>query len=169
PGLPQRTVDLARECAFDFEVLAPDLPAWDCPDGLSEAAYLRQLTFDGALERYGPPGIPETAQAYAQIEKELAVIEGLGFPGYFLIVHDIPDHVTDLAEQMYRLPRHLRIHAGGMVICDRPVGQVCPIEWARKEARSVLQWDKDDCAAAGLVKFDLLGLGILSALCDCFE
>ena len=51
-----------------------------------------------------------------------------------------------------------------MVICDRPVIEVCPVEWGRMEDRSVLQWDKDDCAAAGLVKFDLLGLGMLSAL-----
>ena len=51
-----------------------------------------------------------------------------------------------------------------MVICDRPVAKVCPVEWARMENRSVLQWDKDDCAAIGLVKFDLLGLGMLSAL-----
>ena len=49
-------------------------------------------------------------------------------------------------------------------MCDRPVIEVCPVEWARAEGRSVLQWDKDDCAAAGLVKFDLLGLGMLSAL-----
>jgi error-prone DNA polymerase len=51
-----------------------------------------------------------------------------------------------------------------MVICDRPVIDVCPVEWARMENRTVLQWDKDDCANAGLVKFDLLGLGMLSAL-----
>ena len=51
-----------------------------------------------------------------------------------------------------------------MVICDRPVIEVCPVEWGRMEDRSVLQWDKDDCAAAGLVKFDLLGLGMLSML-----
>ena len=51
-----------------------------------------------------------------------------------------------------------------MVICDRPIAQVCPVEWASMADRSVLQWDKDDCAAAGLVKFDLLGLGMLSAL-----
>jgi error-prone DNA polymerase len=51
-----------------------------------------------------------------------------------------------------------------MVICDRPVVEVCPVEWGRMEDRTVLQWDKDDCAAVGLVKFDLLGLGMLSAL-----
>ena len=61
-------------------------------------------------------------------------------------------------------PRHLGIHPGGMVICDRPIAEVCPVEWASMADRSVLQWDKDDCAAAGLVKFDLLGLGMLSAL-----
>jgi error-prone DNA polymerase len=78
--------------------------------------------------------------------------------------HDIPAAVLDLAAQVEDFPRHLGIHSGGMVLCDRPVIEVCPVEWARMENRSVLQWDKDDCAAAGLVKFDLLGLGMLSAL-----
>ena len=73
-------------------------------------------------------------------------------------------HVLDLAAQVEDAPRHLGIHSGGMVICDRPVIEVCPVEWARMDKRSVLQWDKDDCARTGLVKFDLLGLGMLSAL-----
>ncbi len=77
---------------------------------------------------------------------------------------DIPDDVLALAGELEGLPRHLGIHSGGMVICDRPIADVCPTEWARMPGRSVLQWDKDDCAAAGLVKFDLLGLGMLSAL-----
>ena len=77
---------------------------------------------------------------------------------------DIPESVTDLADQIADLPRHLGIHSGGMVICDRPIADVCPVEWARMANRTVLQWDKDDCAAIGLVKFDLLGLGMLSAL-----
>lgn len=79
-------------------------------------------------------------------------------------VEDIPEQVVDLATQISNLPRHMGIHSGGMVICDRPIADVCPVEWARMENRSVLQWDKDDCAAIGLVKFDLLGLGMLSAL-----
>jgi error-prone DNA polymerase len=78
--------------------------------------------------------------------------------------HDIPASVMELALEIEDAPRHLGIHSGGMVICDRPVIEVCPVEWARMEKRSVLQWDKDDCAAVGLVKFDLLGLGMLSAL-----
>jgi error-prone DNA polymerase len=76
----------------------------------------------------------------------------------------IPEPVIELALQIEDAPRHLGIHSGGMVICDRPVIEVCPVEWGRMDKRSVLQWDKDDCAAAGLVKFDLLGLGMLSAL-----
>ncbi|MEQ0576070.1 error-prone DNA polymerase DnaE2, partial [Mycobacterium tuberculosis] len=79
-------------------------------------------------------------------------------------VDGIPEQVIDLATQIRNLPRHLGIHSGGMVICDRPIADVCPVEWARMANRSVLQWDKDDCAAIGLVKFDLLGLGMLSAL-----
>ena len=81
----------------------------------------------------------------------------------------VPEPVVALAGRMQRMPRHLGIHSGGMVICDRPVAEVCPVEWARMPNRSVLQWDKDDCAYAGLVKFDLLGLGMLTALRDCFE
>ncbi|GAA2543044.1 error-prone DNA polymerase [Mycolicibacterium diernhoferi] len=79
-------------------------------------------------------------------------------------VEDIPEQVVELATQISNLPRHMGIHSGGMVICDRPIADVCPVEWARMANRSVLQWDKDDCAAIGLVKFDLLGLGMLSAL-----
>jgi error-prone DNA polymerase len=76
----------------------------------------------------------------------------------------IPPRVLDLAQQVQGFPRHLGIHSGGMVIADRPLTEYCPVEWAAMENRSVLQWDKDDCAAAGLVKFDLLGLGMLTLL-----
>ncbi|MFM8507774.1 MAG: error-prone DNA polymerase, partial [Actinomycetota bacterium] len=76
----------------------------------------------------------------------------------------VPDLVVQLAQRVQDAPRHLGIHSGGMVICDRPVSEVCPVEWATMPGRSVLQWDKDDCAAVNLVKFDLLGLGMLSAL-----
>lgn len=83
--------------------------------------------------------------------------------------HDIPDAVVELAEQVLTFPRHLGIHSGGMVLTDRPVGEVVPIEHARMENRTVLQWDKDDCAWMGLVKFDLLGLGMLAALQYTFD
>jgi len=315
PGAMQRTADLAAECAFDFHVIAPKLPDFPVPPGHDEASWLRELVRQKVPGRYGPPDHERIEGAYDQIARELAVIEQLGFPGYFLIVHEIvefceregilcqgrgsaansavcyalgitsvdpvrhgllferflsagrdgppdidldiehqrreeviqhvyakygrdkaaqvanvisyrprmairdagralgyqpeqldqwskqvgprqavvgpggrppgtprtavgqavppdagvPDAVVDLAAKMQRLPRHLGIHSGGMVICDRPVGEVCPVEWARMPNRSVLQWDKDDCAYAGLVKFDLLGLGMLTALRDCFD
>ena len=82
--------------------------------------------------------------------------------------HDIPDNVIDLAMQVMKFPRHLGIHSGGMVLTKRPVGEVVPVEHARMDKRTVVQWDKDDCAWMGLVKFDLLGLGMLSALQYCF-
>ncbi|MGW5514175.1 error-prone DNA polymerase [Nocardia africana] len=284
-------VDLARECAFDLRLIAPELPPFDVPPDHDENSWLRELALTGARDRYGPPeGNPK---AYRQIEHELRIITELNFPGYFLVVHDIvhfckendilcqgrgsaansavcyaigitnvdpvandllferflaperdgppdidldiesdrreeaiqhvyrkygreyaaqvanvityrgksavrdaaralgfspgqqdafskqvsrwtgvasethtdiPDRVLELAGEIEGLPRHLGIHSGGMVICDRPIADVCPVEWARMPGRSVLQWDKDDCAAAGLVKFDLLGLGMLSAL-----
>jgi error-prone DNA polymerase len=296
PGVLERTAALGRELAFDFRVIAPDLPGAPVPSGHTEASWLRELVARKAPARYGPPGDERVPGAYRQIDRELEVIERLRFPGYFLIVHDIvefcedknilcqgrgsaansavcyaigitnvdpvshhllferflsegrdgppdidldiehrrreeviqyvydtygrdraaqvanvityrsrlalrdagralgytpeqsgawvaqigpgpdpgnpedvPAAVAELARQMQRLPRHLGIHSGGMVICDRPVGEVCPVEWARMPGRTVLQWDKDDCAYAGLVKFDLLGLGMLAALHDCFD
>ncbi|AWB89089.1 error-prone DNA polymerase [Salinibacterium hongtaonis] len=81
----------------------------------------------------------------------------------------IPASVLSLADQLLTAPRHLGIHSGGMVLTERPVGEVCPIEHARMENRTVLQWDKDDCEWMGLVKFDLLGLGMLAALQYAFD
>ncbi|WP_329060565.1 error-prone DNA polymerase [Amycolatopsis sp. NBC_01480] len=78
--------------------------------------------------------------------------------------HTIPGPVLDLAAQLEDTPRHLGVHSGGMVIAHSPVSEIVPVEWATAKDRSVLQWDKDDCASIGLVKFDLLGLGMLSAL-----
>jgi error-prone DNA polymerase len=77
---------------------------------------------------------------------------------------EVPELVVTMANELLTRPRHLGIHSAGMVLCDRPVTEVCPVEWGRTPGRTVLQWDKDDCAAIGLVKFDLLGLGMLDAL-----
>ncbi len=361
PQAVRTAAALADECAFDLALVAPSLPPYPVPSGHDEASWLRELVRRGATERYGPPEAERVPGAWAQLAHELDVIELLGFPGYFLIVHDltdfcrrrgilcqgrgsaansavcyalgvtavdavrhgllferflaperdgppdidvdiestrreeviqyvyerfdrrhaaqvanvisyrprsavrdaaralgydagqqdawsksverwgslkgptpasswwtvhrsapvgpsamdalpswfgphgtygkpeppapapprktvttscpstarrqsaaseeghIPAQVIDLAERFLRLPRHLGIHSGGMVMCDRPVIEVCPVEWARMPGRTVLQWDKEDCADAGLVKFDLLGLGMLSALRIAFE
>src|SRR5437899_7565370 len=82
---------------------------------------------------------------------------------------EIPSDVIELASVIEQLPRHLGIHSGGMVLCSRPVVEVCPVEWGRMEGRTVLQWDKDDCAEVGLVKFDLLGLGMLTAIHEAID
>lgn len=89
----------------------------------------------------------------------------------FSSLHDssVPADVVNLAGQLREAPRHLGIHSGGMVLCNRPVIDVVPIEHARMPGRTVIQWDKDDCADAGLVKFDLLGLGMLTALDHCLR
>ena len=297
PGVVERAAEMGLACAFDLSLVAPQLPPFDCPDGLSEMDFLRRLVEEGGVDRYGPRSAPYVRGAWEQLDRELDLIEHLGFPGYFLVVWDIvdfcnrnkilcqgrgsaansavcyvlgvtkadavslgllferflsperdgppdidldiesdrreeaiqyvykkhgrrhaaqvanvityraksavrdaakalgyapgqqdrfsksidrgwwgsdtptpsspldiPDDVIELSTQFKNLPRHLGIHSGGMVMCDRPVIEVCPVEQARMEDRTVLQWDKDDCAAAGLVKFDLLGLGMLSAL-----
>lgn len=83
--------------------------------------------------------------------------------------HDIPQNVVEYAGELLKAPRHLGIHSGGMVLTARPVGEVVPVEHARMENRTVIQWDKDDAAWMGLVKFDLLGLGMLAALQHCFD
>ncbi|HWE56858.1 MAG TPA: error-prone DNA polymerase [Acidimicrobiales bacterium] len=295
PGVVERAADIGASLAFDLRLVAPALPPFPVPDGDDEMSYLRHLVHQGAAARYGPRHAETTPGAWAQIDHELAVIEQLGFAGYFLVVwditqfcvrsnilcqgrgsaansavcfalgitkadavklgllferflsserhgppdidvdiesgrreeviqyvydthgrrhaaqvanvityrprsavrdaakalghapgtvdawsrqlerysrvgaataesFDIPHQVIALATQLEDFPRHLGIHSGGMVMCDRPVVEVVPVEWATMPGRTVLQWDKDDCAAAGLVKFDLLGLGMLEAV-----
>ena len=80
-----------------------------------------------------------------------------------------PDSVLEVAQTLQKMPRHMGIHPGGMVLTRTPVSQVCPVRWGAMEGRTVLQWDKEDCADAGLVKFDLLGLGMLTALRRSFD
>ncbi|WP_445228171.1 error-prone DNA polymerase [Corynebacterium sp. H78] len=286
PDAIAATEDIAAECAFTLDLIAPRLPEWDTPDGYTESTWLAKLAKEGARRRY-KRDTDISRRAWVQLEHELDVIDQLGFPGYFLIVHDIcdfcrrenilaqgrgsaansvvcfalgitnvdpisagllferflsaerdgppdidvdiesgrreeviqyvyrrygrdnaaqvanvityrrrgalrdaaralghdpgvidawvnkltdpPTQVAELADKLKGQPRHLGIHSGGMVICDRPIADVVPTEWARMENRSVVQWDKDDCAAAGLVKFDLLGLGMLEAIHHCID
>ena len=72
----------------------------------------------------------------------------------------------ELWQQMQDLPRHLGQHSGGMVICQGRLDEVVPLEPASMPGRVVVQWDKDDCADLGIVKVDLLGLGMMAALED---
>ena len=74
---------------------------------------------------------------------------------------------VELCERMQDLPRHLGQHSGGMVICQGQLNRVVPLERASMPGRSVVQWDKEDCAELGLVKIDLLGLGMMAVMKDC--
>jgi error-prone DNA polymerase len=73
-----------------------------------------------------------------------------------------------LCRRLDGFPRHMGIHSGGMVITRDPLVRVAPVEWATMRDRTIVQWDKDDLADLGLIKIDLLGLGMLSLLRDAF-
>jgi error-prone DNA polymerase len=75
----------------------------------------------------------------------------------------------ELSMRILDLPRHLGQHSGGMVICQGQLNQVVPLERASMPGRTVIQWDKEDCADMGIIKVDLLGLGMMAVLHDCLE
>jgi error-prone DNA polymerase len=75
-------------------------------------------------------------------------------------------HFAELWRQMQDLPRHLGQHSGGMVICQGELSSVVPLENASMPGRVIVQWDKEDCADMGLIKVDLLGLGMMAVLQD---
>ncbi len=75
----------------------------------------------------------------------------------------------DLVTGLQDLPRHLGQHSGGMVVCQGSLDSVVPLEPATMPGRVVVQWDKEDCADLGIVKVDLLGLGMMAVLEDCLR
>ncbi len=87
----------------------------------------------------------------------------------FDIRHRRIAHYLDLCMRMQNLPRHLGQHSGGMVICAGMLNHVVPLERASMPGRTVVQWDKEDCANLGLIKVDLLGLGMMAVLKDSLE
>jgi len=74
-----------------------------------------------------------------------------------------------LYQAIYGLPRHLGQHSGGMIICQNKLSSFVPLENASMPGRVVAQWDKDDCEDLGIVKVDLLGLGMMSVMQDALE
>jgi error-prone DNA polymerase len=87
----------------------------------------------------------------------------------FDVRHPRIAHYLDLCMRMQSVPRHLGQHSGGMVICAGLLNRVVPIERASMPGRTVVQWDKEDCADLGLIKVDLLGLGMMAVLKDSIE
>ena len=75
--------------------------------------------------------------------------------------------LADVVEGLHQLPRHRSIHVGGFILTQEPLGGVVPIEPASMPERTVIQWEKDDLDGVGLVKIDLLGLGMLTVVQDC--
>ena len=78
--------------------------------------------------------------------------------------HPRVKHLVKLCLAIQNLPRHLGQHSGGMVICRGDLDSIVPLENARMPGRTVVQWDKDDCTDLGIIKVDLLGLGMMAAL-----
>ena len=307
PDAVANTLRLAERLQFSLENLGYDFPDYPVPDGHSMDSFLRTITLFGAQQRYAAI----SSAVKAKLNEELALIEKLGFSGYFLIVWDIvnfcrennimvqgrgsaansavcfclgitpvdpvsnhlvferflnenrkgwPDidldlpsgdrresviqeiyrrygkhgaamtanvityrgrsaareigkalnfapnildrfshlfghgdfpHTLDLEAQIeqsglpkahprmpafvrlyqaiYGLPRHLGQHSGGMIICQDKLSSFVPLENASMPGRVVAQWDKDDCEDLGIVKVDLLGLGMMAVMQDTFE
>jgi len=305
PEAIANTQELSSRLEFTLKDLGYEFPKYPTPQGCSQMQFLRERAHEGMRERYGP----ENEKAQKQIDRELALIEKLDLPGYFLIVWDIvrfcreknilvqgrgsaansavcyalgitavdpvgmgllferflsaergewPDIDLDLPsgdqreraiqyvyerygklgaamtanvityrgrsaareigkalsfdpetlarlaslvgaweykdendtfEQHFHdagfdiqhpkirkffelcvkvqdLPRHLGQHSGGMVVCQGQLDSVVPLEPATMPGRVVVQWDKEDCADMGIVKVDLLGLGMMAVLED---
>ncbi|MEY2495428.1 MAG: error-prone polymerase [Verrucomicrobiota bacterium] len=101
---------------------------------------------------------PHTLDLAAQIEQA-------GLPK----THPRMPAFISLYQSIYGLPRHLGQHSGGMIICQGKLSSFVPLENASMPGRVVAQWDKDDCEDLGIVKVDLLGLGMMSVMQDAFE
>jgi len=309
PEALANTVELSSRLEFTLEALGYEFPKYPVPEGETMMSFLRERTREGFQKRYGRSEASLKSRAQRQIERELALIEKLKLPGYFLIVwdlvrfcreekilvqgrgsaansavcyslgitavdpigmellferflseergewpdidldlpsgdqrerviqylykrygergaamtanvityrnrmagremgkalgfdpetldkvstavstweyrdaHDALDHrfhdagldlrhprlrkYFELCEAVQDLPRHLGQHSGGMVICQGQLDSVVPLEPASMPGRVVVQWDKEDCADLGIIKVDLLGLGMMAALED---
>ena len=309
PEALANTVELSSRLEFTLEALGYEFPKYPVPAGETMMSFLRERTRVGFQQRYGRSEAGLKSRAQRQIERELALIEKLKLPGYFLIVwdlvrfcreenilvqgrgsaansavcyslgitavdpigmellferflseergewpdidldlpsgdqrerviqylykrygergaamtanvityrnrmasremgkalgfdpetldkvstavstweyrdaHDALDHrfhdagldlnhprlrkYFELCEAVQDLPRHLGQHSGGMVICQGQLDSVVPLEPASMPGRVVVQWDKEDCADLGIIKVDLLGLGMMAALED---
>jgi error-prone DNA polymerase len=101
---------------------------------------------------------PHTLELESQIEQAGLPKNHPRMPAFIQLYHAI-----------YGLPRHLGQHSGGMIICQNKLSSFVPLENASMPGRVVAQWDKDDCEDLGIVKVDLLGLGMMSVMQDAFE
>ena len=122
----------------------------------------REKVLQYVYERYGREHAAMVCEQITYKEKSAKrdVERVLGSTG------DLPGSI---ASRLLRIPRHRSIHVGGFVLTEEPLHTVVPIEPASMADRTVIQWEKDDVEAMGLVKIDLLGLGMLTLLQDCIR
>ena len=171
----------------------PDIDL-DLPSGDRREAVIQEI-----YRRYGKQGAAMTANVITYRGRSAAreIGKALNFPpsildrfSHLFANGDFP-HTLDLQSQIeqaglprehprmpafvrlyraiYGLPRHLGQHSGGMIICQNTLSSFVPLENASMPGRVVAQWDKDDCEDLGIVKVDLLGLGMMSVMQDALE
>ncbi|MFN7824478.1 MAG: DNA polymerase III subunit alpha [Pseudobdellovibrionaceae bacterium] len=87
----------------------------------------------------------------------------------FAIPEDTWKLIIALSGELHGFPRHLGIHTGGFLISHQPISEIVPVEKATMSGRFVIQWNKDDVNDLGLMKIDVLSLGMLTALRKCFD
>ncbi|HEY9085797.1 MAG TPA: PHP domain-containing protein [Candidatus Tyrphobacter sp.] len=124
----------------------------------------RERVIQYVYERYGRSNAAMAAEVITYGERSARRDVGKAFG----LGDRITERLTTLCERIQNFPRHMGIHSGGMVITRDPLVRVAPVEWATMRDRTIVQWDKDDLQALGLIKIDLLGLGMLSLLREAF-
>jgi error-prone DNA polymerase len=125
---------------------------------IGKALNLSPSIIDRFSHLFANGDFPHTMELEAQIEAAGLPKDHPRMPAFVRLYHAI-----------YGLPRHLGQHSGGMIICQNKLSSFVPLENASMPGRVVAQWDKDDCEDLGIVKVDLLGLGMMSVMQDAFE
>ena len=125
---------------------------------IGKALNLPEDIMDRFSRLYANGDFPHTLEAQDQLKKAGLPADHPRVSGFLQVYRSI-----------YGLPRHLGQHSGGMIICEGQLDKIVPLENATMPGRTVIQWDKDDCEDLGIVKVDLLGLGMMAALQDAIE
>src|SRR6266700_337907 len=125
---------------------------------IGKALNFSPSTIDRFSHLFANGDFPHTMELEAQIEQAGLPQNHPRMPAFIRLYHAI-----------YGLPRHLGQHSGGVIICQNKLSSFVPLENASMPGRVVAQWDKDDCEDLGIVKVDLLGLGMMSVMQDAFE
>lgn len=123
----------------------------------------------GKVFGFGLDQVDRLAKAVDAYDGPEALIDAFSAEGENLVSEDGRriERMLRMCQRLCGAPKHLGIHSGGFVISGTPILQSCPVENATMPGRTVLQWDKDDVAHTGLVKIDLLALGMLSVIQEC--